>query len=87
VAPWLPGLADRVIDSRVTRWDEGLPHVPVGHATAIQRYRDRLPAASPVILAGDYLGFAWTDAAAFNGRWAAERLLSAEELAHSDQLT
>jgi oxygen-dependent protoporphyrinogen oxidase len=87
VAPWLPGLADRVIDSRVTRWDEGLPHVPVGHATAIQRYRDRLPATSPVILAGDYLGFAWTDAAAFNGRWAAERLLSAEELAHSDQLT
>lgn len=76
VAAWLPGLADRVTDSRVVRWPEALPYLPVGHAATVQRYRDRLPAASPVLLAGDYLGFPWSDSAAFNGRWAADRLVA-----------
>jgi protoporphyrinogen/coproporphyrinogen III oxidase len=74
VAPWLPGLADRVTDSRTARWPEAMPSVPVGHATEVQRYRNRLPIASPVVLAGDYLGFPWSDSAAFNGRWAASHL-------------
>ncbi|GLZ05689.1 oxidoreductase [Actinomadura sp. NBRC 104412] len=76
VAPWLPGLADRVTDSRVTRWQEAMPYVPIGHAEAVRRYRTRLPAASPVVLAGDYLGFPWSDSAAFNGLWAADRLVA-----------
>ena len=69
-------IADRVTDSQVTHWHEAMPYVPVGHATAVQRYRDRLLAASPVLLAGDYLGFPWTDSAAFNGHWAADRLIA-----------
>jgi oxygen-dependent protoporphyrinogen oxidase len=76
VTPWLPGLADRVTDSHVSRWQEALPYMQVGHATAVQRYRDRLPAASSVLLAGDYLGLPWSDSAAFNGRWAADRLIA-----------
>lgn len=75
VTPWLPGLASRVIDSHVTRWPEAMPYVPVGHASTVRRYRDTLPAGSPVLLAGDYLGFPWSDSAAFNGRWAADQLL------------
>ena len=75
-APWLPGLARRVTDSQVVRWQEALPYVTAGHAAAVQRYRDRLPAGSPVVLAGDYLGFPWSDPAAFNGRWAAGRLIA-----------
>lgn len=76
VTPWLPGLAGRVVDSRVTRWDEAMPYVPVGHAAAVRRYRDRLSAGCRVLLAGDYLGFPWSDSAAFSGRWAADRLLA-----------
>lgn len=76
VAPLLPGLADRVVDSRVTRWQEAMPYVPVGHAAAVRNYRTRLPAGSPVLLAGDYLGFPWSDSAAFNGLWAADRLIA-----------
>jgi oxygen-dependent protoporphyrinogen oxidase len=76
VTPWLPGLADRVTASQVTRWHEAMPYVPVGHGAAVQRYRDRLPSASPVLLAGDYLSFPWTDSAAYNGRWAADRLIA-----------
>jgi protoporphyrinogen/coproporphyrinogen III oxidase len=48
----------------------------VGHATAVQRCRERLPAGSPVLLAGDFLGLPWSDSAAFNGRWAADRLIA-----------
>ena len=70
----LPGLAGRVVDSHVSRWQEALPYMQVGRAMAVQRYRDRLPVQSPVLLAGDYLGLPWSDAAAFNGRWAADRL-------------
>lgn len=37
---------------------------------------------SPVVLAGDYLGLPWSDSAAFNGRWAAGRLI-AEHAGHA----
>jgi oxygen-dependent protoporphyrinogen oxidase len=76
--PLLPGLAGRVTDSRVGRWQEALPYVHVGHARAVRAYRDRLPVASSVLLAGDYLGLPWSDSAAFNGRWAADRLIAAD---------
>ncbi|WP_192810201.1 protoporphyrinogen/coproporphyrinogen oxidase [Actinomadura rudentiformis] len=76
VTPLLPGLADRVIESQVSRWQEALPYMHLGHATVVQRYRDHLPTASPVLLAGDYLGLPWSDSAAFNGRWAADRLIT-----------
>ncbi|TWF76859.1 protoporphyrinogen oxidase /UDP-galactopyranose mutase [Pseudonocardia hierapolitana] len=74
--PLLPGLAGRVTESHVSRWQEALPYIEVGHATAVQHYRDRLPFGSPVLLAGDYLGLPWSDSAAFNGRWAADRLIA-----------
>lgn len=77
VTPWLPGLAGRVTDSRVIGWPQAMPYVPVGHATKVQRYRDTLPAHSQVVLAGDYLGFPWSDSAAFNGQWAATQLIVA----------
>jgi hypothetical protein len=59
---------------------QAMPSVPVGHARAVTAYRSGLTRADPVVLAGDYLGFPWTDSAAFNGRWAADRLLARGEL-------
>jgi protoporphyrinogen/coproporphyrinogen III oxidase len=76
LSPLLPGLTDRVNDTRVVRWEQAMPSVPVGHARAVTAYRSGLTPADPVVLAGDYLGFPWTDSAAFNGRWAADRLLA-----------
>jgi hypothetical protein len=63
LTPWLPGLASRVTDSHVTRWPQALPYVPVGHATAVKRYRGILPENCRVVLTGDYLGFPWSDSA------------------------
>ncbi|MFB4284109.1 NAD(P)/FAD-dependent oxidoreductase [Nonomuraea sp. MTCD27] len=76
LAPLLPGLAGRVTDARVVRWDQAMPSVPVGHTRAVTAYRAGVSPADAVLLAGDYLGFPWTDSAAFNGRWAADRLLA-----------
>ncbi|MEJ3657979.1 FAD-dependent oxidoreductase [Actinomycetes bacterium KLBMP 9759] len=74
--PLIPALASRVTESHVTRWHQALPYMRLGHAAAVQRYRERLPAHSPVLMAGDHLGFPWSDSAAFNGRWAADRLIA-----------
>lgn len=76
LSPLLPGLSGRVTDARVLRWEQAMPSVPVGHARAVTAYRSGVTPADPVVLAGDYLGFPWTDSAAFNGRWAADRLLA-----------
>jgi oxygen-dependent protoporphyrinogen oxidase len=77
LSPLLPGLTDRITDTHVVRWGQAMPSVPVGHARAVTAYRSGVDPADPVVLAGDYLGFPWTDSAAFNGRWAADRLLAA----------
>ncbi|WP_328817951.1 FAD-dependent oxidoreductase [Nonomuraea cypriaca] len=60
--------AGRVADTRVVRWNQAMPSVPVGHARAVMAYRSEVSPAEAVLLAGDYLGFPWTDSAAFNGR-------------------
>ncbi|QVQ52965.1 FAD-dependent oxidoreductase [Spiractinospora alimapuensis] len=78
LAPLLPEVRSRVRDGRVVRWDAAMPTVPVGHPSAVRQYRRSLPVAPSVLLAGDHLGFPWTDAAAYNGRWAAERVIEAE---------
>jgi oxygen-dependent protoporphyrinogen oxidase len=77
LTPLAPGLAGRVTDARVVRWDRALPMAPFGRAAAVARYRAQAAPGGPVLLAGDHLGFPWTDAAAFNGRWAAERIVGA----------
>ncbi|MGH3475667.1 MAG: protoporphyrinogen/coproporphyrinogen oxidase [Nocardioidaceae bacterium] len=76
VSPLLPHLTDRVTDTRVVRWAQAMPSVLIGHARAVTAYRAGVTPTDPIVLAGDYLGFPWTDAAAFNGRWAADRLLT-----------
>lgn len=74
--PLLPGLVIRVTECRVARWPQAMPSVPPGHAGLVRGYRERLRPGSSLILAGDYLGFPWSDSAAFNGQWAADRLLA-----------
>jgi len=73
----LPCLAHGARAPRVVRWTQAMPTVPVGQADAVREYRATLPRRARVVLAGDYLGFPWTDSAAFNGRWAARHLRDA----------
>jgi protoporphyrinogen/coproporphyrinogen III oxidase len=58
-----PGLA------RVVRHCEAMPMCPPGHAGRVRDYRRQH--SGPVVLAGDYLGFPWTDSAAATAIWAA----------------
>jgi oxygen-dependent protoporphyrinogen oxidase len=72
---YLPGISAAARHTSVVRWKDALPKSPVGRSSAIQRYRETLDAAAPVVLAGDYLGFPHADSAAYTGKWAAEFLM------------
>ena len=52
-----------------------MPTVPVGHGAAVAAYWAGLSRDARVVLAGDYLGFPWSDSAAANGERAARFLL------------
>lgn len=55
--------------SRVVRIPHAMPTCRVGRASRVRRYRAER--RGPVILAGDYLAFPWSDSAALTGLWAA----------------
>lgn len=60
--------------ARVVRHPHAMPSCPPGHAAAVAAYRAARRTTrqdDPVVLAGDYLGFPWTDSAAATGIWAA----------------
>jgi oxygen-dependent protoporphyrinogen oxidase len=60
--------------ARVVRHPHAMPFCPRGHAATVGVYRTRRHTThrdDPVVLAGDYLGFPWTDSAAATGVWAA----------------
>ena len=46
----------------------------LGRAYSVKQYRDTGSASNRIWLAGDYLGFPWTDSAAQNGIWAADQI-------------
>ena len=52
-----------------------MPTVPLGHGSEVKTYWDTLADDSRVVLAGDYLGFPWSDSAAATGERAARFLL------------
>jgi oxygen-dependent protoporphyrinogen oxidase len=72
-----PGLSQRVAWSRVLRWPEATPRSPVGRSRILNQYRQE-QRRRKVYLAGDYMGFPWTDSAAATGIWAANQILKAE---------
>ncbi len=70
-----PGVTSALRFARLHRWRHGQPHVPVGRAGAIARYRETCDPSRRVVLAGDYMGFPYVEGAAESGLWAADRLL------------
>ncbi|MBI2521851.1 MAG: FAD-dependent oxidoreductase [Bdellovibrio sp.] len=80
IAPELENFFPGFLQSRkfthVIRWRHAEPHSPIGRSTLIKKYKASLASNSPVVLAGDYLGFPYTDSAAFTGKWAAQFLIT-----------
>lgn len=74
LTPVLPSDAGR---ARVVRHAQAMPTCPPGHAGAVAAYRTGR-SGDPLILAGDYLGFPWTDSAAATGTWAAGAAVSGQ---------
>ena len=75
VERWLPGVGRHLRWTRLWRWPHALPCTPPGRLRDVRRYR--ATAAGRVVLAGDHMGFPWTDSAAETGRWAAGAVLRA----------
>ncbi|HBX82857.1 MAG: FAD-dependent oxidoreductase [Micropruina sp.] len=74
--PWAPSVRPHPAAlPQVVRWAEAMPTVPVGHGAAVAAYWAGLSRDARVVLAGDYLGFPWSDSAAANGERAARFLL------------
>ncbi len=73
---YFPGLSRRVAWARVMRWPEAVPRSPVGRSRTLHQYRNANHRKRKVFLAGDYMGFPWTDSAAASGMWAADRIVA-----------
>jgi oxygen-dependent protoporphyrinogen oxidase len=73
---YFPGLSQQIAWTRVIRWPEAVPRSPVGRSQALHRYRSENNRKRKVYLAGDYMGFPWTDSAAAAGLWAARQILA-----------
>ncbi|HSP73110.1 MAG TPA: FAD-dependent oxidoreductase, partial [Gaiellaceae bacterium] len=72
-----PAVSSAVRFTRCYRWPEAEPCSPPGRSRLIAAYRRMLPAASTVVLAGDYLGMPFTEGAAEAGRWSASHVAAA----------
>jgi oxygen-dependent protoporphyrinogen oxidase len=73
---YFPGLSRRVAWARVMRWPEAIPRSPVGRSRTLHQYRNEDHRKRKVYLAGDYMGFPWTDSAAATGMWAADQIIA-----------
>jgi protoporphyrinogen/coproporphyrinogen III oxidase len=73
---YFPGLSRQVAWARVMRWPEAIPRSPVGRSQALHQYRHQNHRERKVYLAGDYMGFPWTDSAAATGIWAADQIIA-----------
>jgi len=69
---YFPRLSESIRLSHFTRWKDAEPISSLGRSKNIKKYKEALNSSAQVILAGDYMGFPYTDSAAFTGKWAAD---------------
>lgn len=69
---YLPRLSGSIRLTHFTHWKDAVPISSLGRSKNIKKYYEALSPLRQVILAGDYMGFPYTDSAAFTGKWAAE---------------
>lgn len=58
--------------SHFVKWKDAEPMSPIGRSLNIKMYKESLNPTAKIVLAGDYMGFAYTDSAAATGKWTAE---------------
>lgn len=75
---YFPRLSESIRLSHFTRWKDAEPISSLGRGKNIKKYKETLNSSAQVILAGDYMGFPYTDSAAFTGKWAADFIKRAE---------
>ncbi|HEX4044788.1 MAG TPA: FAD-dependent oxidoreductase [Gammaproteobacteria bacterium] len=68
---YFPKLSTSICFSHFIRWPEAEPVSALGRSKCIKKYKETLDSKASIILAGDYMGFPYTDSAAFTGKWAA----------------
>lgn len=73
---YLPGLASAIEDRTLRRWPLAMPCTPPGRVSAVRDYWQAIPQDRRVWLAGDYMGFPWSDAAAASGERVAQAIAS-----------
>lgn len=71
----LPGARAHCRARHLVRWPLAMPMSPPGRARAVAAYREAA-AGRRLLLAGDYLGAPFTEAALASGEWAAATLLA-----------
>lgn len=69
---YFPKLSNFIRFTHFIHWPEAEPVSFIGRCKYIKQYKDTLSTESAFILAGDYMGFPYTDSAAFTGKWAAD---------------
>ena len=70
-----PGIRQAKKFTRMVKWKDAEPMSPVGRSRLVADYKAGWSPERRIILAGDYLGFPFTDSAAHTGKWAAEKIL------------
>lgn len=68
----IPEFQTQALRHHFIYWRYAEPKSQVGRSRLIKSYRDSLTKDSKIVLAGDYLGFPYTDSAAQTGKWASE---------------
>lgn len=69
-----PAIYSSIYKKEIFRWQYAMPCTPIGRAIAVREYRSTRDPNNRIWLAGDYLGFPWTDSAAETGLWAANQV-------------
>lgn len=75
VCRFIPEFKTQSLGHHFVKWKYAEPKSQVGRSKLIKSYRESLTKESKILLAGDYLGFPYTDSAAHTGKWAAEFIL------------
>ncbi|MEO8400165.1 MAG: NAD(P)/FAD-dependent oxidoreductase [Gammaproteobacteria bacterium] len=70
-----PAIYQHIQAKNIFRWENAMPCTPIGRAKLVKDYRDSRVSTNRVWLAGDYLGFPWTDSAAQTGVWASSQVI------------
>lgn len=86
VCRFIPEFKTQSLNHHFVKWKHAEPKSLVGRSKLIKSYRESLTKETKIVLAGDYLGFPYTDSAAHTAKWAAEFILKTSGSTYEDSL-